>query len=238
MLLDVVGAVLAVLCLSLVAIPKENLAEKQAIKMDVWGETKAGLALMGQIPGIFPLMLIGFLYTMLYSPVGSLYPHITMVYFGGGTGESAFVEVVFSMGTLLGALLLGKIGETLPKHLGLFGSIFGYGLGALVIGMLPPTGFLAFVGISFFMGATIPFYHGISRAIYQLKIPQEYLGRAFALAQSSRRMGMPIGLFVGGLFADGIGVEVLYRVAGSGAVVLALWGMGIASLKDENLKRK
>lgn len=223
-LLDVLGAVLAVCCLLCVAVPKEE-PKMQQEKMNVWGETKEGLRLMGEIPGIYSLMLIGFLYTMLYSPVGSLYPHVTMVYFGGTTKESAFVEVVFSLGTLLGALLLGKFGHILPKQLGLFGSIFGYGLGAFAIGSLPQGGFQIFVGISFCMGATIPFYHGISRAIYQLKIPQEYLGRAFALAQSFRRLGMPIGLLLGGQFADGIGVEVLYQFAGCGAMGLALWGM-------------
>lgn len=232
-LLDVLGAFLAVGCLLCVPLPKEDLVKKQENKMQVWAETKEGLDRMGQIPGIFSLMLIGFLYTILYSPIGSLYPHITLVYFGGSTQDSAFVEVVFSTGTLLGALILGKVGSKLNKRLGLFGSIFGYGCGACAIGFLPNTAFWSFVVISFFMGITIPFYHGVSRAIYQLKIPQEYLGRAFALAQSSRRLGMPLGLLIGGQFADGIGVDVLYRLAGGGAMVLALWGLRLKEIGDK-----
>lgn len=222
--LDVLGALVAVLFLLCVKIPVEERSEKQQKKLNVWQETKEGLGIMKGISGVFSLMFVGFLYTAMYSPIGSLYPLITMVYFGGDTTQSAFVEVIFSCGTMLGALCLGKFGGSFPPYLGLFGSIFLYGLGGFSIGHLPTSGYLFFVIISFFMGTSTPFYYGISHSIYQQTIPAEYLGRAFALAQSARRMGMPLGLLIGGQFADTFGVNVLYRVAGLSAMVLAVVG--------------
>lgn len=224
--LDVIGAIFAVILLLFVSIPreiKEKSENKLSIKL-IMQETKEGFAVMKDISGIVPLMVVGFLYTSLYSPIGSLYPHITMVYFEGSTAQSAFVEVIFSCGTLLGALLLGKFGGKFSPYLGLFGSIFVYGFGAFIVGCLPPSGYIYFVGLSFLIGSSTPFFHGVSRSIYQLKIPSEYLGRAFALSQSTRRLGMPFGLLLGGQFADLLGVNVLYRVAGFLIMVLAVVG--------------
>lgn len=229
--LDVIGALVAVSVLLTVPIPKEN-RENKGEKLNIWKETKEGLALMKDISGIYSLMLVGFLYTMLYSPVGSLYPHITMVYFQGTTAESAFVEVIFSCGTMFGALFLGHFGGKFAPHIGLFGSIFIFGLGSFAIGLLPSSGYLIFVLISFVMGSSTPLYHGISRSIYQIKIPSDYLGRALALAQSARRLGMPIGLLVGGQVADILGVHVMYRMAGVLIMVLSLVGSRLSGIKE------
>lgn len=231
--LDVLGALIAVSFLFFVKIEKEEKVLDKKEKMNIFQETKEGLQVMKGISGIYSLMLVGFLYTMLYSPIGSLYPLITLVYFEGTTMQSAFVEVIFSCGTMVGALLLGKYGNKVPTYGGLFGSIFLYGLGGFLVGSLPVGGYLFFVGISFFMGSSTPFYHGISRSIYQKYIPADYLGRAFALAQSARRFGMPLGLVFGGYLADRLGVQVLYQLAGIGAMVLAVVGLRLPRVEGE-----
>lgn len=220
--LDVLGAFVAVSLIFITKFPKQKPSAHRHEKIDIIKETKEGIRVMSKYPGILTLIIVGMLYTVCYSPVGSLYPHITMNYFGGSTTESGFVEIIFSVGSLLGALVLGMFGARLPKTWGLMGSIFMYGFGICTIGFLAPNMYWVFVVISFFVGFTIPFYHGIQRSIFQLTIPEEYLGRAFALAQSSKRLGMPIGLLFGGLFADAIGVNRLYVVAGALAMILAL----------------
>ncbi len=232
MIFDAVGAGVAVAILLCIPIPKEVPKAHIPKKLHVIQETKEGFAIMREISGIFSLMMIGFLYTALYSPVGSLYPLITIQYFQGTTAQSGFVEVIFSAGTLLGALLLGKLGNQISKYWGLLGSIFIYGLGAFLTGCLPSSQYLIFVAISFFMGMSTPFYHGISRAVYQLNIPQEYLGRAFALSQSVRRLGMPLGLLISGPFSDTLGVHILYRVAGVFAMVLAVVGSRFSGIRS------
>ncbi|MFI3324631.1 MAG: MFS transporter [Clostridia bacterium] len=231
-LLDVIGALVAVSLILIVKFPKQKPSIHKHEKINIIKETKEGLKVLSTYPGMLTLVLVGMLYTVCYSPVGSLYPHITMNYFGGSTAQSGFVEIVFSIGSLLGALVLGIIGGRLPKTWGLMGSIFIYGLGICIIGCLSPNLYWVFVIISLFVGFTIPFYHGIQRSIFQLTIPEEYLGRAFALAQSSKRLGMPIGLLFGGLFADVVGVNILYIIAGFLAMILALTLTQNKSLKN------
>lgn len=229
--LDVLGAVVAVLFLGFIPIPKEEKVEQK--KLEFWKETKEGLSVMRGISGIYSLMAMGFLYCALYSPIGSLYPHITMVYFEGSTGQSAFVEVIFSCGTMLGALVLGKVGGKFPPFLGVFGSIFLYGFGSFLVGCLPSTGYMVFVGLSFMIGMSTPFFHGVTSSIYQVKIPSEYLGRAFALSLSAKRFGMPVGLLIGGNFADVYGVNVMYQVAGGLAMILAMVGPFFPGVREK-----
>lgn len=222
MLLDGVGAAVAIGILLLIPVPKETLSTQRVAGENIITETRLGIRFLRQQEGIMPLILLGLVYSMVYSPVGSLYPHITMVYFGGSTAQSGVVETIFSLGSLLGAMLLGRLAAKIPKLWGLMGSIFLYGLGVFVIGWLSPEGYTIFAILSFFVGITTPFYHGITRAIYQMTIPQEYLGRTFAVSQSAKRLGMPIGLICGGLFADGVGINILFAIAGGLAMVLAV----------------
>ncbi len=231
MFFDVVGAAFAVAILCVVALPAQETGDVKQPPLRIWGDTMEGIRILKGYPGILPLMAVGAAYSVIYSPVGSLYPHITMNYFGGTTDHSAFVEVVFSVGSLLGALLLGRIGGKLSKTKGMAGSMLIYGMGVLLIGLLPTNGYSVFVLLSFCMGLVIPFYHGINRAIYQIVVPQQYLGRAMALALSARRLGMPLGLIFGGLIADTIGINVLYAVAGAMAICLAWYVARMPALR-------
>lgn len=230
--LDALGALVAVCFLLLVSVPKEEFGEKSKEKLQIVKETLEGLGQMKEIPGILPLMFVSFCYSAIYSPIGSLYPHITMNYFMGSAGHSAFVEIVFSCGTLLGAVVLGKIGGTFSPYLGIYGSIFLYGLGSFFTGMLPSTGFPIFVMLSFAIGSSTPFFHGVLRSYFQMRIPSQILGRSFALCQSAKRLGMPVGLLLGGQFADMFGVNILYRVLGGLAMVLAV--LGVRRMKKES----
>lgn len=228
--LDVVGALVAVFFLALVPVPREETLEKSKEKLRLVKETVEGIREMKEISGIVPLMFVSFCYSAIYSPIGSLYPHMTMNYFLGNASHSAFVEIVFSCGTLLGALLLGKIAGSFSPYVGIFGSIFVYGLGSFLTGLLPVNGFPVFVLLSFFIGSSTPFFHGILRSYFQLRIPPEILGRSFALCQSAKRLGMPVGLLLGGQFADYFGVNIMYAVFGGLAMILAL--LGVIKMKD------
>ncbi len=229
--IDAVGASIAIVLLLFIKFPKQKIVSAKEKPIKLLEETKEGIKVIRSYEGIFALVIIGVIYTIIYSPIGSLYPHITMVYFGGSTAQSGFVEIIFSSGSLLGALVLGVLGAKLPKSFGLIGSIFLYGLGVFLTGSLSPDGYWIFVVLSFIVGFSIPFYHGIVRTIFQTNIKEEFLGRAFALSQSARRLAMPIGLLLGGVFSDVFGVNIIYMIAGLSAMVLALFISRLKSFK-------
>lgn len=228
--LDVLGALVAVATLCFVEIPK---AEAPTGKREsLLRETADGFRELRRVRGMAQLMIVGALYAVIYFPIGTLYPFMTMNYFGGGFTASGVVEVVFAVGSLLGSLILGVIGGKIPKILFMTASIGMYGVGVLLSGLLPPGGLKLFIVLSLVMGVSVPFYTGIQTAIFQLKFRQEYLGRIFSLSSSVSTLAMPIGLILSGAFTDKIGVNTLFIIAGSLAVLLAIFAAFQPSLRN------
>lgn len=230
-LLDVAGALLAVLALCFIHIPKTQNAAGAHDKPHILRETLDGLRILRRTKGMTALVAIDAAYALVYFPIGTLYPLITMNYFGGGVAESGMVEVIFSTGALLGSLMLGWFGSRMSKMGAISKSIALYGVGLILTGLLPPSGLKVFMLLSVLMGVTVPFYHGIQTAIFQIKIQEEYLGRIFSLSSSVSMVAMPLGLVLSGTFADSIGLEKLFFAAGIFTVMLAAMTVLLPSLR-------
>lgn len=231
LLLDVAGAIFAIFTISIVKLP--SLKKTEAVHSpNILREAKEGIAILRKEQGLMALMLIGALYAVIYMPIGTLYPLICMSYFGGTFTESSIVEIVFAFGTLLGSIALGRWGEKLDKIGAIKKSIGGMGIGLIITGLLPPSGFKAFVVLATLMGITIPFYYGVQTAIFQSKINPEYLGRVLSLFTSLSMIAMPIGLILSGTFAEVIGVERWFLISGILAVLLSLFCVMLPSLRN------
>jgi DHA3 family macrolide efflux protein-like MFS transporter len=202
-------------------------------------DTAEGLRILRQVKGMTALLAISAAYAFLYFPIGTLYPLMTMTYFGGGVAESGMVEILFAAGSLLGSLLLGWRGDKIHKMRAIRLSIAIYGAGVLVTGLLPPGGLKIFMALSLLMGASVPFYTGVQTAIFQMKIREEYLGRIFSLSSSVSMIAMPLGLSLSGSLVGRIGVEKWFLCSGIFTVLLAAVTLLIPSLRrccenDEN----
>ncbi len=217
--LDVIGALLAVGILSFVKIPN-TVREEPCCRSQVFQEAMEGFQALRREPGLLGLLIISCLYAFIYFPIGTLYPLITMTWFGCGVTESGIVEVVFSVGMLTGSFLLGIIGGKIRQVKAILLSIGTYGTCVLITGLLPATGLPIFVGLSFIMGMANPFFHGVQTAIYQTRIEQKYLGRVLSLTSSLGLIAMPMGLILSGAFADVIGVNRWFAVSGGLTILL------------------
>lgn len=226
-LLDVFGAIFASIVVAFVKIPQTIRSQKQN-RSYMLKEVKEGIEALRRAPGLLELAVISCLYAFVYFPIGTLYPLITMTWFGGGVTESGFVEVLFSVGMLAGSFLLGLIGNKINQVAAILLSIGVYGICVLITGLLPSTGLLFFVGLAFIKGMVNPLYHGVLTAIYQTRIEQQYLGRILSLTSSFSLIAMPLGLILSGTFADVIGVNRWFIV--SGILILLLFLVSIRIL--------
>ncbi len=219
-LLDVAGAAVAITIVALLPIVRYA-TEGDHAALHIWQDTKAGFLMLRQVPGLLAVMVISTLYAFIYFPVGSMYPLITMDYFGGGVSESSVVEIAFSSGTLLGAFLLSLLGNRIRRLGGITASIGLYGLGLIITGLLPPGGLRLFILLSVFMGLTLPFFYGLRTAILQSNVSGEYLGRVLSLTYSVSLFASPLGLLFGGAFAELVGVNYCFLLCGVLAVCLS-----------------
>jgi len=220
-LFDVTGAVFAVFTLSLVKIPERKGQQREDLP-NIFGGVKEGIQVIRRQTGLTGLLVICALYAVIYFPIGTMFPLISMEYFRGGVVGSSIVETVFAVGMLIGSLILGGLGNRLKKMSAITFSIFLYGTGLTLTGLLPPEGFWIFVGLSVLMGISIPFYRGVQLAIFQIKIEDEYLGRVLALVTSIRNISMPVGLMMAAGFTEIIGVQTFFLISGVLCLVLGV----------------
>lgn len=230
-LLDVAGAAVAITIVLFIPIPK-NKQEDSSEKVHIWQDTKDGISVLRREKGMMAIMVVSTLYAFIYFPIGSMYPLITMTYFGGSVGDSSMVEIIFSSGTLAGALLLGWVGNKIHKVIVIAASIGIYGLGAMLTGLQSPDGLRVFMILSAFMGLTIPFFYGLRTAIFQSRIPNAYLGRVLSLAYSVSLFATPLGLLLGGGFSEVAGVQNCFFICGVLAVCLALVMLMTPSIRN------
>ena len=84
----------------------------------------------------------------------------------------------------------------------------------MLAGLLPPSGFRAFAGLSLLMGLSAPFFNSVFMALIQTKVEPEYLGRVLGLTGAIMTLASPLGLGLTALFADATGVPLWFLLAG------------------------
>ena len=228
--LDVVGAVIASIAVMLVKIPNIDVANIPQSE-GVLAGAKEAYRILAQQKGLLTLLWMGALYMFAYMPINALFPLISMNHFGGTTWHVAMSESVFAAGMLLGGIVLGVWGGFQRKTTTVLLSIAVMGMALLIAGVLPASGFIAFVVCCAIMGFSAPFY-GVQTAIYQEMVSPEYLGRVFSLSLSIMSLAMPLGLIAAGCFADMTGVETWFAISGIFIAGIAVVGAVLPSIKE------
>ena len=228
--LDVVGAFIASIAVMLVKIPNIDVANIPQSE-GVLAGAKEAYRILAQQKGLLTLLWMGALYMFAYMPINALFPLISMNHFGGTTWHVAMSESVFAAGMLLGGIVLGVWGGFQRKTTTVLLSIAVMGMALLIAGVLPASGFIAFVVCCAIMGFSAPFY-GVQTAIYQEMVRPEYLGRVFSLSLSTMSLAMPLGLIAAGCFADMTGVETWFAISGIFIAGIAVVGAVLPSIKE------
>jgi DHA3 family macrolide efflux protein-like MFS transporter len=81
-------------------------------------------------------------------------------------------------------------------------------------GLLPSNQFALFVLVFSIAGVGSALYNSAATTLIQLAIPQEYLGRVFALYNSIMLLAMPLAMSWGGVVAQLFGPSRVYLISG------------------------
>lgn len=205
MIVDIVGASLAVLTLSRVKIAKHKVNSKG--KLSVLGDMKLGLKAIKANKALMRASIPVLLSTIVFVPLGTLLPLMVKLYFNGTAWHNGIVQALFSSGMLIAALIIGVTGGFKKQFFMISLGIFLMGICSLIGGMLPASGFWLFCIIVFLMGTTgmlsnIPF-----TAYIQKTVPEENLGKVISLITSIMSFAAPVGMFIAGPVSELIGVN-------------------------------
>ncbi len=219
MLVDIVGAFFAIVCLLFVRIPD---IPRTAEKPHVFSDIKQGfLAVRSNKPllAVFgPMILVN----IVFMPLGSLYPLLVRVHFGGTAWHSGVTEFVFAGGMLVSSLVIGVFGGMKRRFLMVSLAILLLGATTVVSGALPQSAFPVFVAMTFLMGTTGTFINVPLMAYTQQTTPPDMMGKVFSLMMMAMTISTPVGLFLAGPVSEWIGIEKWFLYSGIAMLLNAL----------------
>lgn len=238
-LLDVLGALLGIGMILFVTIPH---LPSQGEKVHILTDTKFGLKLLVENKGLWYITLLGAAFTLIFMPAVSMYPLMTMDYFGGTVGQAGLIEVLYSVGMLAGGVVIGVFGKWRDRMKPVFVAYAAIGVFYGFSGYLPgnSTGFFWFCVLNALSGLATPFFNTLLMAMIQQSYQPQHLGRVLGVLNSLMSITGPVGLIFAGPLADAIGVEKLFVIAGVGTLICGIITYLIPSARhyDQQLQAK
>lgn len=232
-MLDVVGAAIAVISLAFVNIPRPQVEKKE---QHFFKEMKEGIDELKKEKLILYLTIFATIGTILYMPMGSLYPLMTNNYFELGAVEASIAESVFAVGMLLGGVLLSVWGGFKKKQYTIIFAVLLLALSMLFCGFVPKNGFVLFIILAGIMGAAGTLFNAIYMAILQIRIRPEVLGRVFSFIMSLTLIGSPIGILLAVPIAEAIGVQNCFLVLGVILSIISVAMFFVPTIRREEIE--
>ncbi len=212
LMLDALCAAFACICLALARIPYAK--NSNPTSHGVIADLKQSASLINAEPGIKPLLVLVMLAMLLFLPLGTLSPLMTYSWFGGDGFAASAIEAAAGIGLLAGSviMLIWGGGKRLVPILVISGLLIG--AGCIVAGILPQSGFLAFVALIGIIFAATAAFNAPILPLMQKRIPQEYFGRVMGIFGSLTALASPLGLCIAGPAAEAVGVNHWFVLCG------------------------
>ena len=226
LLLDVLGAVIACSVLLFIRIPSVARTEEM-VTGNFIAEMKEGYYAIVKHRLVLKLTTVMIVVAFLYIPIGTYFPLMVRNHFEKGVIEAGIVEVVFAIGLIVGASLLGVLGDRFDKIKTMVAGMMLMGVALFISGLLLPSTFYVFVVMSFLIGLAVPLFSAPFYAFIQTEIEPHLLGRVFSFVTSLSLLATPIGFGLAGLFTELTNVATLFAVAGVLIVLNAALAMKI-----------
>lgn len=223
LLLDIVGAVVAIVSLLFVYIPDPVVPEKaKASFKQAQSDLRLGFRAILDNRGLTWLFTYSSIATFCIMPVAVLFPLLTLQYFGGGKLEMSIIEMVWGIGMLVGGSVLGVFKLTVRKVVMINVMHMVLGVSLSLSGVIPPYAFWLFVGLTAIGGVAATIYNASFMTVLQEEVRPEVMGRVFSLYFSIAIIPTVVGLLGTGWASDLFGVNNIFIVLGA---VIALIGI-------------
>jgi len=231
LLLDIAGAVFAIISLLLVKIPNPELAEKEkASPSQVIRDISLAISAVTKNKGLSYMFFFSILATFCIMPVAVLFPLLTLQHFGGGKFEMSIIEVAWGVGMLAGGGLLGIFKPTINKIIILNSMHILLGISLAASGLLPLNAFIFFIVLTAIGGIAASIFHASFTTVIQEKVDPAMLGRVFSMYFSIALLPSFIGLLGTGFIADYIGISRTFVILGSTIGVIGVISFFVPAL--------
>ena len=218
--LDFAGAAVAVLGLLLAKVP--TVVDPAAGGQHVLANLAEGWRAVSQTRGLVLLIGAVTLGMVIFGPLSALCPLMTFAHFGGDGYAASIGEAAFGIGMLAGSVVLIAWGG--GKRLAGLIAVAAVIVGActMVCGLLPPDAFPVFVAMMGLMAVACAWFNGPLMTLTQRHVPDDKMGRAMGLLTAATGLAAPVGVAVGGVLAEQMGIAPFFLVDGVACLLLGL----------------
>jgi MFS family permease len=186
-------------------------------------DLREGLRYAGKTRLVLTLLVMA----AITSIFGRSYQHLLPVFarevLGRGATGLGLMMSAPGAGTLVGAMLLGALGDVRRKGLVFFAGIFA--LSVLLIGFTLSRSFVLTLAILFLVGVAAIIFSTMMATMLQLTAPAQMRGRVMSLVTVAMQGFNPIGAMLVGALATAIGTPAAVALAASIVSVAALLAM-------------
>lgn len=214
LLADVSGAAIACGMLALVYIPRPSACSHGKVRPGMLREMAAGLRELSHSRGLLLLLIALSMATVIYMPVGALFPLLVFEHFEGTATHASFAEAAFGAGLLAGSIALSVWGGFTRKVYTIVLSLGLMSTALIAIGMLPGSRFDSFLVFAAVIGVSGPLFSGPFTVLLQIMVAPAAQGRVFSMVTSMMLLASPVGLIIAGPGAERIGVPGWYFLSG------------------------
>ncbi|MDA0634008.1 MFS transporter [Nonomuraea sp. MCN248] len=214
--LDVVTAVLGIGLLALVAVP--TLERAGEARLTYRQDLTEGMRYIRAQPTVRWLLVVYAVIFLLTVAPSFITPLLVARTFGGEEWMLAALEIAFSLGMLLGGVLMSTVlARRSPIRLILV-AVYGFGLATVALGL---SGNLwVFYAFMFAFGLLVPPFSTPFMTLIQETVVPAMHGRVFSYVGIVMALATPIGMAVFGPVADVVSVQAL--LIGSGLAAIAV----------------
>jgi MFS transporter, DHA3 family, macrolide efflux protein len=228
---DIITAIIAVGCLTLILIPQPARAVSAA-RTSVVSEMMEGFRYIWNWRGLTMLIGLSAIVMFFLMPAFTLLPILVTTHLKGEVLRLGWLNSAFGFGMIAGGLLLGAWGGFKRRIVtGLVGVLVA-GAATIGLGFTSMSLFLLGVTCCFLVGMGLSFGNGPIMAALQSLVAKDMQGRVFSLMGSVSSIMTPLGLALAGPLTDAIGISTMFYVAGAATVIVSLGAFFIPSLMN------
>lgn len=166
---------------------------------------------------IYYLMIV----SVLISPSAFLTPLLVNRAFGTEVWKLTISQMTFSLGAVIGGLLIATWGGFRNRRLTIILATICYG--AMMIGMGTAPFYIIYLVFNFLIGISMPCYNAPVNVLLQENVEPSMQGRVFSIVQIANACALPLGTIIFGPMADIISVQTILIFTGFAVVSFAIF---------------
>ena len=218
--IDVVTCFIAVSTLFLFLRVKDHDRMQKAQEGGYFGDLREGVRFIATHPYLKQFFIFSGFFFVLVAPAAFLTPLQVARSFGDQVWRLVAIEITFSVGMMLGGLLIASWGGFRNKIHSMTLSGVVMGASTVAFGVVPS--FWIYLSFMSIFGLALPLFNTPSTVLLQDRVDKDFTGRVFGVFGMISSSMMPMGMLVFGPMADKVAIEWIMLVTGALLMLLSL----------------